>query len=136
MLFRSRAGKIVDSVAVSHRIRQAEREGAYVWRTEYHSEKMPVVKDYVLRTKDASRGLFLIDEGGGLELTAFLMGPRMLSTFEIKGALLTANYEIRGDELIFEVTSNKKDAETGGGVTNYAVNTLQRAVLERVTKER
>jgi len=60
----------------------------------------------------------------------------MLSTFEIKGALLTANYEIRGDELIFEVTSNKKDAETGGGVTNYAVNTLQRAVLERVTKER
>ena len=59
------------------------------------------------------------------------MGDRLLSTFEVKGILLTANYELRGNELIFEVTSGKKDSETGGGVTNYSVNALQRVVLKK-----
>jgi hypothetical protein len=126
-----KAGKIVDSVAVTHLIKPGERSGDFTWRTEYASVKNPVVKDYVLRIKDAARGLYVIDEGEGLELTSYLMGSRLLSTFEVSGIFLTANYELRGEELIFEVTSGKKDAATGGGVTNYSVNTLQRVVLKR-----
>lgn len=131
-----KTGKVVDSVAVIHLIKPSDQAGSYIWRTEYKSAKTPVVKDYVLRTKDAERGIYLIDEGEGLELIGYLMGDRLLSTFEVKGILLTANYELRGNELIFEVTSGKKDSETGGGVTNYSVNTLQRIVLRRADAEK
>ena len=126
-----RPGKLVDSVDVTHIIKPSDQAGSYVWRTEYKSAKHPMVKDYVLRTKDAEKGIYVIDEGEGLELVSYLMGERLLSTFEVKGIMLTANYELRGSELVFEVTSGKKDSETGGGVTNYSVSSLQRVVLRK-----
>lgn len=126
-----RSGKLVDSVDVTHIIKPSDRAGSYVWRTEYRSAMNPMVKDYVLRTKDAEKGIYVIDEGEGLELISYLMGGRLFSTFEVKGIMLTANYEMKGSELVFEVTSGKKDSATGGGVINYAVTSLQRVVLRK-----
>jgi len=130
-----KSGKVVDSVGVTHTVKPAADAGSYVWKTEYHSTKMPVTKDYMLRTKDAANGIYVIDEGVGLELKSYLMGNRLLSMFEVGGVLLTANYELQGNTLVFEVTSSRKDSATGGGVTNYAVTTLQRVVLKRILGE-
>ena len=58
-----RSGKLVDSVDVTHIIKPSDQAGSYVWRTEYKSAKHPMVKDYVLRTKDAEKGIYVIDEG-------------------------------------------------------------------------
>ena len=130
-----KSGKVVDSVGVTHTIKPAADAGSYVWKTEYHSTKMPVMKDYMLRIKDAAKGIYVIDEGEGLELNSYLMGDRLLNVFEVGGVLLTAKYELQGDTLVFEVTSSKKDSATGGGATNYAVTTLQRVVLRRILDE-
>lgn len=126
-----KSGRIVDSVEVSHLIELAADEGSYTWKTEYHSARMPVVKDYTLRTKDSAKGFYIIDEGGGSELACYLMGDKLLSTFEVGGVLLTANYELDGETLLFEVSSFKRDSVTGGGITNYSMNTLQRVVLKK-----
>lgn len=90
-----------------------------------------MVKDYVLRVKDRTKKVFVTDEGGGLELTDYQTGNKLYSVFETGGILLTANYELRGGELVFEVTSGKKEPAQHPGVANYAVSAVQRIVLTR-----
>lgn len=127
-------GKLVDSVLVSFIVKPAIQDSSYTWRMEYHSVKTPMVKDYVLRTRDAAHGLFITDEGDGIELTSYLVGNKIYSLFEVQNTMLSACYELRGNELIFEVTSGKKEPATGGGVTTYSVKNLQRVVLKRMEK--
>lgn len=124
-------GKPVDSVSVSFIVKPAVQDSSYIWRMEYHSVKMPMVKDYVLRLRDAARGLYVTDEGDGIELTSYLVGAKMYSLFEVQGIMLTACYELKGNELIFEVTSGKKEPPTGGGVSSYSVKNLQRVVFRK-----
>jgi hypothetical protein len=131
MMYMYKLGKTVDSVYVTLTVKPATRQGSYVWRTEYHSAKQPMLKDYTLRTIDASKGIYVTDEGDGVELTCYLVGNKMYNVFEVQNTMLTATYELLGDVLIFEVTSGKKEPPTGGGVTNYSVNNLQRVVLKR-----
>ncbi|MCX6134252.1 MAG: hypothetical protein NTU47_10615 [Ignavibacteriales bacterium] len=126
-----RLGKTVDSVSVTMTIKPSARQGSYIWRTEYHSAKQPMIKDYTLRTIDAAKGMYVTDEGEGVELTTYLVGNKMYNVFEVQNTMLTATYDLIGNELIFEVTSGKKEPPTGGGVTNYSVNNLQRVVLKR-----
>jgi hypothetical protein len=127
----SRAGKTVDSVSVTLTIKPSGKEGTYTWRMEYHSATRPMVKDYTLRVIDASKGLYVTDEGEGVELSCSLYGNKLYSVFEVQKTMLTATYELRGSELVFEVTAGKTGTATGGGVTNYSVTSLQRVVLRR-----
>ena len=91
-----------------------------------------MVKDYTLRTVDASKGQYITDEGEGVELRSYLIGSKMYSVFEVQNTMLTATYELLDNQLTFEVTAGKKDTTSGGGVTNYSVNTLQQVVLRRM----
>jgi hypothetical protein len=136
MMYMYKLGKIADSVSITLTIKPAAKQGSYVWRTEYHSAKQPMVKDYTLRTIDAAKGIYVTDEGDGVELTSYLVGNKMYNVFEVQNTMLTATYELFGNELIFEVTSGKKEPPTGGGVTNYSVNALQRVVLKRADAAR
>ena len=47
---------------------------------------------------------------------------------------MTASYELRGEELIFEVTSGKVQEEKVKDISNYTVNNVQRVVLRRKEK--
>jgi hypothetical protein len=71
------------------------------------------------------------DEGGGLELTDYLVGNKLYSVFETGGFLLTSSYELLGDHLIFEVTSGKKETATHSEVATYATDNLQRVIFEK-----
>ena len=124
-------GKPVDSVLVSFIVKPAIQDSSYTWRMEYHSAKTPMVKDYVLRTRDAAHGLFMTDEGDGIELTSYLVGNKIYSLFEVQNTMLSACYELRGNELIFEVTSGKKEPATGGGVSTFSVKNVQRVVFKK-----
>ena len=124
--------RVIDSVSVTMTIRPSGKIGSYVWRTEYHSKERPMVKDYTLRTVDASKGQYITDEGEGVELRSYLIGSKMYSVFEVQNTMLTATYELLDNQLTFEVTAGKKDTTSGGGVTNYSVNTLQQVVLRRM----
>ncbi len=105
---------------------------SWTWRMEYLSDKLPMTKDYILRIKDKQRQVYVTDEGDGIELQDYLFGNKLYSVFETGGILLTASYEWRGNELIFEVTSGKKADNTAAEVQSHPVSSVQRAVLKRV----
>ena len=131
MMYIYSRSKLVDSVLVRFTAAPTDKPDTWTWKTEYISEKLPMVKDYMLRLKDAAKGRYVTDEGDGIELSEYVFGNKMYSVFETGGILLTSSYEIRGRELIFEVTSGEKLEATNEEVTNYSTNNLQRVVLHR-----
>lgn len=123
------AGKLKDSVLVKLTI--TPRDGRnWAWKTEYVSEKYPMTKDYILRTVNAAAGHFRTDEGEGVEIDDYVFGDKMYCAFETAGILLTSTYELRGDKLIFEVSSGKRSEETGE-VVSHPVSNMQRVVFSR-----
>lgn len=126
-----RHGSLKDSVEVRLTVAPMPSSGEWTWKTEYLSSKMPMVKDYQLKTKDASKGIYVIDEGDGVELINYLFDNKLYCVFETQGITLTSTYELRGEELVFEVTSGKKQA-TKVEVTNFSVENLQKVVLKRM----
>ena len=123
-------GVLQDSVQTQMTVATTADSSAWTWKTEYFMPKAPVVKDYVLKQTDAEQHEYVLDEGDGIVLNAYLLGDQLLSTFEVQGALLTSRYRREGDRLIFEITSGKP-LSTTQGVTSYSVISLQRAVLRR-----
>ena len=101
------------------------------WKTEYLSDKYPVVKDYKMKCPSDDNNRFIIDEGDGIELSEYLFGNKLYSVFETSGILLTSTYELIEDILIFEVTSGNK-LEPEAEVNSYSVRNLQRVELKRI----
>lgn len=125
-------GVLRDSVSVTLTVAKTGDADAWTWKTEYLSPKMPMVKDYVLRLKDAAKGHYVTDEGGGVVLMDYLFLNKLYCVFETAGVMLTSTYELRGKELIFEVTSGKKQPGDAPSVTNFSVDNLQRVVFRKV----
>lgn len=126
-------GALKDSVSVTLTVaKTADADAdAWTWKTEYLSPKMPMVKDYVLRLKDAAKGHYITDEGGGVELMDYLFNHKLYCVFETAGVMLTSTYELRGNELIFEVTSGRKQTGDNQPLTNFSVDNLQRVVFRK-----
>jgi len=127
-----RQKNFVDSVAVRLTIAPTSKPGVLTWKTEYLSAKLPMVKDYTLKIKDPEKGIYLTDEGEGTQLVNYLVGNKLYNVFSVEGILLTASYELRNDELIFEVTSGKQLPDAPNSVSSYAIDNLQRVVLRRM----
>jgi len=125
------AGSIRDSVRTRFTVKKLDSL-SWTWKMEYLSTTRPIVKDYVLRTKDFSRGVFVTDEGDGIELTDQVFGDKMYCVFDVSGLLITASYELRGDKLVFEVTSGPVPKESVQEVRNYPVSSLQRVEMIRI----
>ncbi|MGA0556682.1 hypothetical protein ACO2Q8_08530 [Larkinella sp. VNQ87] len=124
-------GVLKDSVPVRLTVTPTNQPQTWTWKTEYLSPKTPVVKDYILRLKDAAKQEYVTDEGNGIMLLDYLFVNKLYSVFETQGIVLTSTYELIGDTLIFEVTSGKQQTETGPAVTTYSVDNLQRVVFKK-----
>jgi hypothetical protein len=124
-------GTLKDSVKVVLTVAKGGHPDEWTWKTEYLSEKFPMTKDYVLRLKDAEKNIYVTDEKNGIELMDYLFDNKLYSIFETQGILLTSSYELKGKELIFEVTSGKKTGTSDQPVTNYSVDNLQRIVFKK-----
>ncbi len=124
-------GLLKDSVEVKHTVANTAEPHTWTWKTEYLSQKMPITKDYLLRLKDPTKAIYEIEEGEGLVLFDYLFGNKLYCVFETEGVLLTATYELRNNELIFEVTSGTRISGDFAGVTNYTVSHLQTVVLKQ-----
>ncbi len=127
-------GKLRDSVKVQLSVVGTSDLNTWDWKTEYLSERMPMVKDYKLRLVDAVKQEYVIDEGEGLELNSYLFGDKLYSIFETSGFLLTSTYELNGDNLVFEVTSGKILDQEVKDVANYSVSNTQRVVFNRISE--
>ena len=130
MMYIYQYGQVRDSVPVRFTVKPLSPD-SWTWKTEYLSPRMPMTKDYVLRLKDREKKIFVTDEGGGLELTDYQTGNKLYSVFETGGIMLTASYEWRGDQLIFEVTSGKKEEAKHPEVTTYSTTSVQRVAFKR-----
>ncbi len=126
-----KANKVMDTVSVELTIRTIVKDSVWQWKTEYLSTKMPVIKDYLLKVQDRTKGIYITDEQDGTELLNFLIGNKMYCQFEIPNMLLTSSYEWRGNEIIFEITAGKKTTEKKE-IINYTVNTLQTVTLKKI----
>jgi len=124
-------GSLVDSVTIKLNVTRTNAPDTFVWKTEYLSEKFPMVKDYKLVISDAGKGVFITDEGDGIILMDYLFENKLYSVFETQGILLTSTYEWLGNKIIFEVTSGK-ELQTTHGVKSYSVLNLQKAILRKM----
>eukprot|EP01120_Amphizonella_sp_Union-15-10_P011932 TRINITY_DN5196_c0_g1_i2.p1 TRINITY_DN5196_c0_g1~~TRINITY_DN5196_c0_g1_i2.p1 ORF type:complete len:171 (-),score=19.44 TRINITY_DN5196_c0_g1_i2:31-543(-) len=129
-----REGIITGTVPVKLTIAKTANPITWTWKTEYLSPKQPVTKNYLLRTVDATKGIYVTDEGGGVELYNYLYGNKTYNVFETDGIMLTSTYEKIGNQLIFEVTSGKKISSGSPLVINYSVENLQRVIFKIVSK--
>ncbi len=64
--------------------------------------------------------------------TDYLVGNKLYSIFETQGVMLTASYELRGEQMIYEVTSGKKETVTHPQVTTFGTTSVQRVNLTRM----
>lgn len=121
-------GLLRDSVRVQHTIKPIDKT-SWTWKTDYLSQKLPMTKDYVLRQQEPS--VYVVDEGQNVLIPMRQSGNKLYSVFEVQGILLTSSYEWVNGQLIFEVTSGKKNSAADAQVGTYLINAVQRVVLTR-----
>lgn len=130
-MYIQKMGKTIDSFPSVLTIKTIKPDSIWQWKTEFLSPKMPVVKDYLLKIKDLSRGVYITDEGEGIELLNYVFGNKMFSQFETAGFFLTANYEWKDDEIIYELTSSSRIKRSNNDVYNYNISTLQKVTYKK-----
>ena len=67
----------------------------------------------------------------------YVSANKMYLLFETEGIYLTAVYELRGDELLFEVTSSRKLATgqyANNQVSNFILDATQSVVFRKVVR--
>lgn len=136
------AGGKVQRVPMELHILPTDTGGVYTWTLIYGEDKVAGKRDYLLRTVDASKGFYLIDEQNTIAMEAYLLGGKFFSCFEVGGTLLFSSNELRDGVMISEITSGKMEpvSITGGKehsgeeippVRTFPVRTMQRGVLKR-----
>ena len=114
----------------------ADEPGVYNYVLEYEGQP---ARNYLLKTLDAQKGLFQVDEQNNIVLDARFSGNTLVSIFEVQGNLVTTTERFFPNHMEFEVTMVKIDSPnlTGGSsdeipeVKSYPVRVYQKAVLER-----
>ena len=129
-LYIYKAGTLQDSVKVTLEVNKTANPSAYTWITTYESEQHPMVKDYVLKVKDAEAQTYILEEDEETELLMYGFDNKVYSLFETENTMLSSTYELKQDTLYFEVNSGKQQA-TGPMVTSFQINYLQKAIFTR-----
>lgn len=127
-------GKLTDTVSVELTIQNLYKDSVWQWKTVYKSVKLPVVKDYVLRVKDASRGIYIVDEGDGIELLEYYADSSMYCQFETSGFLLSSVYTWKNNEIYYELTSASKIKKAKNDIFNFTIPNLQKVVFRKVVE--
>lgn len=82
-------------------------DSTWTWKTDYRSEKMPVVKDYLLRKQSGSSNRYVIDEGDGIQLTLDVMGDVGTSVFRTAGMTFVTRDEVNDQVFQMELSVYK-----------------------------
>ena len=119
-------------------------QGVYGWYLIYGSDEEKGTRAYYLKAIDAKAGHFQIDEKNGIFLDSYLIGNRMISTFEVEHSLITSIYTLVEDgSMLFEIIAANTNASnvSGGSVINeeeipkvhsYISSAYQRANLQKM----
>ncbi|MES2778763.1 MAG: hypothetical protein V4651_02600 [Bacteroidota bacterium] len=129
-------GSIDKTVPMDLLIKPTADSLAVQWRITYNKQD---VRDYSMRTDDASAGKFVLDEKNGISIDVRRFGNVLLSSFEVQDYQISDSYEMRGVTMIFTLTSSSTNIHTRSGkgteqsptVKSMPLNVFQRAVLFR-----
>jgi hypothetical protein len=89
----------------------------------------PMVKDYRLCRGAGPTDLY-VDEGGGVTLSAHLLGDVLVSPFKYDDFLLVASTRVDGDRMVEEILS-ARDQPAIKGIVKLQATSLQRLTFQR-----
>jgi len=118
----------------------ADSAHKYTFKIVY--DKSP--RDYTLVIKDASKGLYTLDENNGIKMDMILLNNSFVSCFEVMDNILISSYRLENNQITSEIFScSKKQALKTGNmpekdipeVISYPPKVLQRAILRNTKVE-
>ncbi|MEM7784778.1 MAG: hypothetical protein AAF939_12500 [Planctomycetota bacterium] len=123
-------------VAVQFEIEEITNSNALVWRMTIGSDSNRVVKDYKL-VPTGKPNEFLIDENG-IDLNAYHYGDIIYSQFSFEEMVLIARYELKEDQLLFEVTTGIPigEKQLDGKIQTWKISAVQSVLMKRRTLDR
>jgi len=97
------------------------------------------IRNYKLRTVDAAKNKYAVDEGNDIILSESLAGSKLISFFEVENSMLMVTLEKRDASLIFEVISLSSNGKTKSGkgekdspfAYSYPLIGYQKAILSK-----
>ena len=138
--------QIVQSVPMRLEHLASDSAGVYIWAITYGEDTVSGRRPYELRTKDVSKGHYIVDEKNGILIDGFVFGNKYISHFEVMGNQLTSIYERSGNQLIFEIIVNKTNPSSTSGniktdgnetipeVKSFPFTGYQKAILKKIIK--
>ncbi|MBN2893069.1 MAG: hypothetical protein JXL97_14465 [Bacteroidales bacterium] len=120
--------KLVDSIHAGLTIKKTDVDTAWTWKTSYYA-KDTIIKDYILRKKEEN--WYLIDEGEGIFLNAFLVNNQLISMFTVENKPLPAVYTLNKNILTFEISMWEKQGKVNEQIDDFVLKSYQKAVLKR-----
>ncbi|MEM6877384.1 MAG: hypothetical protein AAF544_02410 [Bacteroidota bacterium] len=136
-----RGDGLAQSVPMQLRIEPVD-DANYTYTIIYGEDEEAGLRDYMLKPVDTASGHWYVDEQNGIFLDGYYLGGIFYESFSVMGSRLTASLELRGDELIYAITSGSEEAVRMSGdtiidgdeippVASYGTNVYQRASLRR-----
>lgn len=130
------------SIPMELHILPLDSAGQYTWTIVYGLDKETGPRSYILKTIDAEKGLFKIDEQNSIAMEAYFLHDKLFSRFTVMENMLLSATQMRDGQLIFEIISGSLvpasrtgdtvvDGEKIPPVATLPVTVLQRAVLTR-----
>ena len=124
-------GSVVDSIFTKFTCKKTDVENEFIWKTEYLSEKQPVIKDYKLIKDKNNKGVYKLNEGNEITLLLTEGENQIHSTFKVDEFVLNSTNQLLNDKLIFEIVTSKPQ-DTIDQVINYSILNIQRTEFIRV----
>ena len=130
-------GSNVQEIDMTFELSATDQEDVYNYVLGYQGQP---ARQYLLKTVNAEKGVYQVDDQNDIILDARLSGWTLTSIFEVQGNLITTREEFFTDgRMIFEITMVQTAAPvlTGGTsddipeVKSYPIRVVQKAFLTR-----
>ncbi|MBK9255214.1 MAG: hypothetical protein IPM42_06990 [Saprospiraceae bacterium] len=90
--------------------------GVYIWSLVYGEDTIKGRRNYFLKTVDAEKGHYVVDEKNGIFLDSYVIGNKLISNFEVSGNHLVSTYTLEREKILFEIfVSDNKSIRVSGG---------------------
>ena len=108
---------LTQSLPMQLLIHPVEGSTDYAFTIIYGLDIEKGTRSYILKTIDASKGHYAIDEQNSIVIDAYWIGGKLIQRFEVMGNLLDTFIEKEGDNLVWEIFMGKNDPSAITGDT-------------------
>lgn len=114
------------------------------WYLIYGDDLEKGTRAYYLKTINEEEGHYQVDEKNSIFLDTYMIGNKMISTFDVDGSLISSIYTLMDDgDMMFEILyANTKNANESGDTTyegediplvlSYKAGGYQKAILKPI----